>query len=243
MNVQSRINQKSRCMKRRTAKLLNFLLLLSLLLMSPVASAEVSTAQISNQEAPVANYVIFPGDILEITVWGYDELTAVAKVRPDGGISYPLIGSVAAAGLSPQQLADVISGKLSDYVRNPRTMVTVKDYHMIIVEVLGAVRQPGAYTVHYGARITEVLALAGGTSAEADSSHARFTRKTGGAAQEGQIQTLDLQKLLARGETGHDLLLAEGDRLYIPYRKMIDWGKLLTIVSVAEILRRLLTGW
>ncbi|MGE5578390.1 MAG: polysaccharide biosynthesis/export family protein, partial [Syntrophothermus sp.] len=160
-----------------------------------------------------------------------------------GEISYPLIGSVAAAGFSPQQLADEISAKLSDYVRNPRTTVTVKDYHTIIVEVLGAVRQPGAYTVQYGARITEVLALAGGTTAEADASHARFTRQPNGGTQEEQVQTLNLQELLAGEDISGNLLLAPGDKLYIPYRKTIDWGKLLTIVSVAEILRRLFTGW
>lgn len=242
MDNQGRINQKNGRLKPRSVKWLNSLLIFSLLLISPGASAEVTNAQISSLEAQTLNYTIFAGDTLEITVWGYDELTTLAKVRPDGEISYPLIGSVAAAGFSPQQLADEISAKLLDYVRHPRATVTVKDYHTIIVGVLGAVRQPGAYTVQYGARITEVLALAGGTTAEADSSHARFTRKTGDAAPEGRVQTLDLQKLLTHGETEHDLLLAEGDKLYVPNRRGIDWSKLLTIVSVAEILRRWV-GW
>jgi len=72
-----------------------------------------------------ADYEVGPGDSLSISVWGVPELSVPVAVRPDGKITLPAVGDVAAAGRTPSQLSEELTAVLGDYVKNPIVTVTV----------------------------------------------------------------------------------------------------------------------
>ena len=93
-----------------------------------IAAANLAIAQEPPpaQTAPADNqYVIGPGDQLNIFVWNHPELSVQIPVRPDGQISMPLVENMMAAGKTPSQLARDLEQKLADYVRSPKVNVIV----------------------------------------------------------------------------------------------------------------------
>src|SRR4051794_17341968 len=75
--------------------------------------------------APPNDYVIGPSDALSVTVWKEPSLTTSLLVRPDGMISMPLVGDVAASGLRPAQLAELITQKLKKYIQDPNVSIVL----------------------------------------------------------------------------------------------------------------------
>jgi len=109
-----------------------------------------------------ANYVIGPDDVLDIAVWDNAQLTKSVPVRPDGKISLPLLNDIVAAGLTPMQLRDALTGALTEYMPRPAVSVLVKEIHSVKVSVIGHVKTPGRYELKDRATVLDVLALAGG---------------------------------------------------------------------------------
>src|ERR1051325_11317472 len=95
--------------------------------------------------APTAQeYVIGPGDVLRITVWGHDDLTKEYPVTLEGRVPFPLIGNVQAAGLTTTQLAKQLRDLLEkDYLVNPQVLVAVSQYLSSKVHVVGEAEKPG----------------------------------------------------------------------------------------------------
>jgi polysaccharide export outer membrane protein len=106
-------------------------------------------------------YRINKDDTLFISVWRQPDLSLEVIVRPDGMISFPLIGDIEAVGKTLTQLDQEITEKLSTYVREPQVSVMVKKFGGNRVIVLGDVAKPGVYTYANEIRIVEALALAG----------------------------------------------------------------------------------
>jgi polysaccharide biosynthesis/export protein len=110
-----------------------------------------------------ADYVIGPDDTLHIAVWKEPDLTATLPVRPDGKISLPLLNDVPAAGMTPMQLADSITGKLRKYVADPRVTVVVTAMNSRRVFVTGEVSKPGAMALLPNMTILQALSSSGFT--------------------------------------------------------------------------------
>src|SRR5690349_14523860 len=91
-----------------------------------------------------AAYKIGPQDALRIDVWKEPEISRTVPVRPDGKISLPLLNDVQAAGLTPMQLADVISEGLKKFINNPQVTVSVSEINSRRVYVSGEVTRPGS---------------------------------------------------------------------------------------------------
>lgn len=109
-----------------------------------------------------AGYVLGPEDVLEVSVWGYADLTRTVAVRPDGRISLPLVGSIAVTGTSVEELTRALTHAYAAYIKNPQVTVIVKDFRKIRVSVLGQVARPGAYTLLPGSRVLDAISAAGG---------------------------------------------------------------------------------
>ena len=131
---------------------------------SKSASAAVSapTANAPADNAP-ADYVIGADDTLHISVWKEPDLTATLPVRPDGKISLPLLNDVSAAGFTPMQLADSITGKLKKYIADPRVTVVVTAMNSRRIFVTGEVTHSGAIALLPGMTILQALSSAGFT--------------------------------------------------------------------------------
>src|SRR5207249_6039101 len=91
------------------------------------------------------DYRIGPEDLLDIAVWNNTAISRTVPVRPDGKISLPLVDDVQAAGLTPMQLKDVLTKKLSKYMASPEVAVIVREVHSFTVSVMGEVRKAGRY--------------------------------------------------------------------------------------------------
>jgi len=107
-------------------------------------------------------YRIGPEDTLTISVWKNDALTRTVPVRPDGKISLPLLNDVQAAGLSAQELRDILAQKLGVYMPNPEVSVIVAAINSFKVSLMGEVARPGRLELRSWTTVLDALALAGG---------------------------------------------------------------------------------
>lgn len=117
----------------------------------------------SSQGAQVdVAYKIGPQDVLQIDVWKEPEITRLVPVRPDGKITLPLLNDVQAAGLTPMELASVISEGLKKYINNPQVTVSVSTINSRRVYVTGEVTKPGAFQMLPNMTVLQALTSAGG---------------------------------------------------------------------------------
>lgn len=107
-------------------------------------------------------YKIGPQDLLKIDVWKEEQLTRTVPVRPDGKITLPLLNDVQAAGLTPMELAGVISDQLKKYITNPQVTVSVTEINSRRVYVTGEVSKSGAYALLPHMTVLQALSSSGG---------------------------------------------------------------------------------
>ena len=113
-----------------------------------------------------------------IAVWKERDLQAELLVRPDGGISFPLAGDLAAGGRTVVQLSDALGEKLKRYIPEPVVTVTVKSIGGNRVYVLGKVNRPGEFPFSQPLDVMQALALAGGATPFAAVNDIRILRRT-----------------------------------------------------------------
>lgn len=123
-----------------------------------------------------------PGDLVEITVWQRAELSGQFTVALDGTLTHPLYRQVRVTGLPPAQVEDRLRSFLSQFEANPQ--VVVRPLYQI--SVAGQVFRPNIYTVQPGTTVTQVVTMAGGVTADADTDDAQLTRGT-------QVTEIDLR--------------------------------------------------
>ena len=107
-------------------------------------------------------YVIRPGDVLNVRVFQQDNMSARARVRGDGKISLPFLNDVTAAGFSPVVLGAQLQTRLKDFINNPVVTVSLEEVRQLSISVLGEVPRPGIYNLEVGAGVLQALAAAGG---------------------------------------------------------------------------------
>lgn len=123
-------------------------------------------------------YVIGPSDVLAITVWKNPELSlSQVPVRPDGRISVPLVNDVQAAGVTTDQLKQVLTEKLAEYVTAPEVSVVVLQINSRKVFVLGEVLRPGAVPLVHDMRVLDAISVAGGFNQYADKNDVKVIRR------------------------------------------------------------------
>ena len=124
-------------------------------------------------------YVIGVTDILQLAVWKNPELSVAVAVRPDGKISVPLLDDVQAEGLTPQELKEVLTEALSEFIAAPDVTVLVREMNSQLVYLLGeGVRSNGAIQLRKEMRVLEAIATMGGFTIWADKNRVRILRKT-----------------------------------------------------------------
>ena len=124
-------------------------------------------------------YVIGVTDVLGITVWENPELSTAAPVRPDGKISVPLLDDVQAEGLTPQELKEVLTEALSEFIAAPDVTVSVREMNSQSIYLLGeGVQGNGALSLRREMRVLEAIATMGGFTVWAKKNNIRILRKT-----------------------------------------------------------------
>ena len=179
-----------------------------------VPPAQAPAAQ-SAQAAQSPDYVIGPGDEIEVFVWQNPDLSVNVPVRPDGKISTPLDEDMVAVGKTPSQLAHDIEMKLSEYVRSPHVNVIVVKPDSVFsqVKVIGQVVHPQAIAFRQGMSVLDAVLAVGGLSEYAAGNRARIVRMVDG--KETDIP-LRLNALVNGGDMSQNVLLKPGDVLVVP---------------------------
>jgi polysaccharide export outer membrane protein len=127
-----------------------------------------------------AGYRLQPGDALIVSVWKEPELQAELLVRPDGGISFPLAGDMAAAGQTVEQLRRVIESRLQRFLPDAVVTVAVRQIGGNFVYVIGKVNRPGQFAFSRTLDVMQALSLAGGATAYADLNDIRILQREDG---------------------------------------------------------------
>ncbi|MFT3761963.1 MAG: polysaccharide biosynthesis/export family protein [Pseudoxanthomonas sp.] len=165
-------------------------------------------------------YHIGVDDIVQVTVWRNPELGITAPVRPDGKISVPLVGDVAAGGHTPEEVAKDIQDKLSAFVRDPQVAVILTDLrsheYLSRVRVTGAVRQPISIPYRPGMTVLDAVLAAGGLTEFAAPDRSSLYRKNEDATTASYQVRLD--RILNRGDLSTNFTVAPGDVITVPER-------------------------
>jgi len=124
-------------------------------------------------------YVLGCGDTLRVTVWRHEEASTDAVIMPDGKISLPLVGDMAAAGLTVDELKDELNRKYSEYITEPHITITVKETNSLKIYVLGEVTRPGEFKLNSYTDVLQAISMAGGFTIYANKSTIYIIRKEG----------------------------------------------------------------
>lgn len=158
----------------------------------------------------VDEYRIGGNDVLEISVYGEEDLTQEVRVTNSGYISYPLLGRVKAAGLSVGELEDYIHEALAkDYIRDPAVRVFVKEFSNIYV--FGQVKTPGPYLFKGGMTVLQAITTAGGLTKIANSRKVRIVRTKGDKREVIEVNVGEI----TNGDR-EDVFLQPGDTVVAP---------------------------
>ena len=161
-------------------------------------------------------YLIGPGDVLQIIVWDHPELTIPAgsfrdaetsgqQVGDDGYLFYPYVGLVKATGMNIAALRDVLTDKLSAYIQDPQLDVRVVGYRSKRVYVVGEVAEPGLIPLtDVPLTIADAISLSGGLTDQAFKSGVNISR-------DGVVHEIDLRALYDFADSSQNLMLKHGD--------------------------------
>jgi len=162
-----------------------------------------------------ANYVIGPGDTLEVFVWRNPDLTVTVPVRPDGKISTPSVEDMVAVGKTPSGLARDIELALTEYVKSPKVNVIVTQPASVFgqIKVIGQVLHPQALPYREGMTVLDAVLAVGGLGQFAAGNRAHLVRNDKGKQQEVRVK---LDALVNDGDMRQNLSLLPGDVLVVP---------------------------
>ena len=200
----------------RVSGLIAAVAVLALCAAAPVAQAGAAPPVPAGKAKVSKDYIIGPGDVLDIYVWQNPDLSQKSvPVRPDGRISTPLISNIRAAGRTPGQLAHAMDKALSKYIRSPRVTVIVDQALSVLsqVQVIGQVEHPESIPYHEGMTVLDVVLAAGGLTPYAAGNDAKLERKV-----DGKVKTVPirLSSLLNGGDLSQNLKVKPGDVLVVP---------------------------
>ncbi len=156
----------------------------------------------------VADYVLGPADVLDITVDNHPDLNKTATVLSDGTISFPEVGILKAAGKTPAELATEIQGGLEKTLNNCGVVVAVKEVHSRRVKIAGGVKASGAFDLTPNAHLMDLVALAGGLDTKP-------TRISGHLVRGGEVINLNIPAAVAQPDSEANILLQPNDLILL----------------------------
>ena len=132
-----------------------------------------------NKICLAGDYTIAPADVLEISIWGEEELARQLVVRPDGKVSFPLIGDIEVAGKTTAEVKKLVEKKIRPYIPEASATVIVSQLGSLQYFVIGKVAKPGMFNVSKPLTVLQALAMAGGLTTFANESGISIVRYYG----------------------------------------------------------------
>ena len=160
------------------------------------------------------NYIIGPGDNINIIVWRNPELSMSVPIRPDGKFSTPLIDELVAQGKNSVEISRDIEKQLAKYVRDPVVTVIVTGFvgpYDQQIRVVGEAAKPQALPFKQYMTLLDVMIAVGGLTDFADGNGATILRTA-----DGKQYSVRLRDLIRRGDVSANVQMKPGDILIIP---------------------------
>jgi polysaccharide biosynthesis/export protein len=153
-----------------------------------------------------------PGDVLNVFIWKHKELSTIVTVRPDGMITYPLIGEVQASGLTVGEVEERLTKQLKRQIQDPQVTTILEATHSFRVYVLGEVLQPGVFDLKGPVTVVQALAMARGLTTFASKSKI-FVVQSG---KSGLRIPFNYDKYVQGEEVEQNVVLRPGDTVIVP---------------------------
>jgi polysaccharide export outer membrane protein len=159
------------------------------------------------------SYLLGPEDVVKVAVWRDEQLTQEMVVRPDGMITFPLIGEVVAAGRTAEDIRSEIAKRLVKFMPTPNVTVTVLKVLSYRIYVVGRVNKPGEFLVGHHTDVLQALSLAGGLTPFASENDIKIMRRNGGTQQVLRFRYGDIEN---EKDLKQNILLQRGDVVVVP---------------------------
>ncbi len=180
------------------------------------AASARAPAPSAGDPVSVRDYLIGPGDSVNVTVWRNPEVSMTVSVRPDGKITTPLVEDLTASGKTPTELARDIEKALSKFIQQPVVTVIVTSFggpYSEQVRVIGQAAKPQALAYRNGMSLMDVLIAVGGITEFAAGNRANIIRTVDGKQQQLAVRLSDL---IRDGDISANVPMRPGDILVIP---------------------------
>lgn len=184
---------------------------------APATGVPEGTLLPSAERGPASQYVIGPGDRLQVFVYEAPSLSmSGVPVRPDGRLSLPLVPDLEAAGKTPSELAAIITERLKEYVKEPNVSVIVQGFTGPFdrqIRVIGEASEPMAMAYSDRMTVLDVMIAAKGLTRYASGNRAVIVRRANGHQETIKVRLSDLLK---DGDVTQNMDMQPGDTLIIP---------------------------
>ena len=170
------------------------------------------------QEIPIPEYKIGPGDLLDIKVFGVDQLTTTVRVSESGKVTLALLGEIEVGGLTKPELEKKLAQLLSKDLVDPQVTVFIKEYASQIVYVQGAVSKPAAYPLLGRQTLRQILSQAGGFTPNAGNEIIVIRQLPSG---EGSSLTVSIDDLMIKGDPRVNIPIMAGDVINVPAERTV----------------------
>ncbi len=173
----------------------------------------------AGQEKFISEYRIGPKDLLEVSVFGLNELNRTVRVSETGMITLPPLGEVVVEGLTKSELEKRLSSLLEEkYLQNPQVSVFIREYQSKKVSIIGAVRTPGSYELLGRQTVLQMISQAGGITNEAGEEIVILRELPDGT---GTSLRLPIEDLMLKGDIALNVPLEPNDVISIPIDKTV----------------------
>jgi protein involved in polysaccharide export with SLBB domain len=160
--------------------------------------------------APPANYVLGPGDEIQLQIWGVADVAAALTVGRNGQVVVPKVGAINLAGVRVEQLEPLLKAHVGKVLANFDLSATVSKLRTMQVYVVGQAKRPGTYTLSSLSTLVNALFASGGPNANGSMRAIELKRA-------GQTVTrLDLYDFINQGDQSKDVGLLPGDVIVVP---------------------------
>jgi polysaccharide export outer membrane protein len=160
------------------------------------------------------SYLLHPGDAVQVSVWGEDNLNSELLVLPDGSITFPLVGRVMVRGKYSTEVEDVISSRLARFIPEAEVTVVVTSIDGNSIFILGKVNNPGKVVMTGPMTVMQALSVAGGLDRFADKDAIKVLRNEAKGKQ--RALQVDYDDLVAGKNLETNFQLQAGDTVLVP---------------------------
>lgn len=187
-------------------------------------NSKLTQVQTQIKTSPNLEYTLEEKDELYITVWENPDLNQEVIVRPDGKISFSLIGDIPALGLTISELKESITERLKEFIKNPVVSISLRKMAGAKIIILGEVVNPGVYNLSGSKSLLEAIGLAGGFTKDAVASSVVVIKNP---TTNPQAMRLNLNKAL-KGDATQNIMLAKEDVVFVPKKFIADLNYFLS---------------